>query len=189
MWAYLYDAGRLVIAATLLVAGASKLANPRPLATSLATVLGLARGPGGALARTIAAAELTASFLLAAGWSVTVGLALTGLVGAGIVVFVLIAMLRGASVPCGCFGETGDRPIGPRNLFAGMALLAGPIILAVLPVTSRGFLLPLAAVAGLLAVMARDRVRLLAPFRRHFQPVAGPVPVAPIPAHRRSPHG
>jgi len=185
MWAYLYDAGRLVIAAALLVAGASKLAGPRRFASSLGEVFGLARVTRNGLARTVAAAELIAAFMLASAWSVTLGLALTALVGAGIVVFVLIAMSRGSTAPCGCFGESGSRPIGVRNLLAGVGLLAGAIILPLLPVAGATPLPPLTAltsVIALLAVMVRDRARLLAPFRHYFQPA----PAVAIPPHRRT---
>lgn len=98
--------------------------------------------------------------------------------GAGIVGFAAAAMRRGATVPCGCFGESTGRPIGVRSLLAGAGLLAGAIGLLVLPGTgtaAAGLMLPLTAATALMAVMVRDRNRLVAPFRRHFQPPGEPV--------------
>ncbi|HEX6681436.1 MAG TPA: MauE/DoxX family redox-associated membrane protein [Candidatus Limnocylindrales bacterium] len=172
MWGYAFDAGRLAVAAALLVAGASKLVSPRPLATSLGQVFGWARPAGIAAARVVAAIELLAACLLAAGGPLIVGLALTGLVGAGIVVFVSAAMRRGATAPCGCFGESSGRPIGVRNLLGGIGFLAGAGGLLILPgpgTATAELMLPLTATVALAAVMVRDRARLLAPFRRHFR--------------------
>jgi hypothetical protein len=175
MWAYAHDAGRLAVAVTLLVAGASKLISPRPLATGLGQVFGWARPVGTVAAMTVAAVELVAAFLLAGAWAVTAGLALTGLVGAGIVGFATAAMRRGATAPCGCFGESSGRPIGVHSLLAGAGLLAGAIGLLVLTGTGTAaaeLMLPLTAVIAMVAVMVRDRARLVAPFRRHFGELA-----------------
>ncbi|HEY8472614.1 MAG TPA: MauE/DoxX family redox-associated membrane protein [Natronosporangium sp.] len=172
MLAYAHDAGRVALAVILLLGGAAKLLSPRPLATLLHQVYGWARPAGVAAARAVAALELTAAFLLAGGWLVAAGLTVTGLVGAGIAGFTVIAMRRGATAPCGCFGESSGRPIGVRNLLAGAALLAGAVGLLVLPgagTAEPALLLPLTALIALVAVMVRDRARLLAPFRRHFE--------------------
>lgn len=186
MWAYAHDAGRLAIATALLVAGAAKLASPRPFAFAVAEVFGWTRRSGVVLARTVAAVELTSAFLIATGAMAGAAPILAGLVGTGIVVFALAAMRRGSTAPCGCFGESGGRPLGVRNLLAGLGLLAGAVILPTYPATApAGLMLPLTAVSALLAVMVRDRARLLAPFRHHFQPA----PAAPVPAHRRSTRG
>jgi hypothetical protein len=182
MWAYAHDAGRLAVAATLLVAGASKLASPRLLAASLGQVYGWARPVGTGAARVVGVVELVAAFLLAGAWAVTAGLALTGLVGTGIVVFAFTATRRGVTAPCGCFGESSGRPIGARNLLAGAGLLAGAVGLLTLPGTGTAgaeLVLPLTAALALVAVMVRDRARLLAPFRRHFGEPAGSVPTGP----------
>jgi hypothetical protein len=183
MWAYAVDAGRLAIAVTLLIAGASKLVSPRLPAASLGEVYGWTRPVGTGAVRTVAAIELVAATLVASGWALTAGLALTALVGTAIVAFTLTAMRRGVDSPCGCFGESGDRPIGARNLLAGAGLLAGAAGLALLPGTvaaPAALGLPLTAVIALAVVMVRDRARLLAPFQRHFGPVpAGPVPAGP----------
>lgn len=179
MWAYAHDAGRLAIAVILLISGASKLVSPRPLATSLGEVYGWARSTGTWAARVVAGVELATAFLLAGGWLILAGSALTGVVAAGIMIFSITAIRRKATVPCGCFGEASGRPVGVRNLIAGAALLAGAAGLLLLPGAGdaeAALMLPLTAVIALVAVMARDRARLVAPFRRHFQPpAAGPV--------------
>jgi hypothetical protein len=179
MWAYVLDAARLAIAVALLVAGASKLVSPRPLAASLGQVFGWHRPAGVWIARAVAVTELVAAFLLATSWALTLALTLTGLVGAGTAVFAITAVRRGATAPCGCFGESSGRPVGVRNLLAGSGLLAGAIGLLALPGTGAAaeLMLPLTAATALLAVMVRDRARLLAPFRRHFTPPPdGPIP-------------
>jgi hypothetical protein len=183
MWAYVHDVGRMAIAVTLLVGGASKLVSPRPLATSLGQAYALTRPVGTWAARIVATVELVAALLLAGAWAVVIGLALTAMVGAGIVLHSTIAIRRGATAPCGCFGESGGRPIGIRNLLAGVALLAVAASLLVLPgagAAPAAMALPLAALIGLVAVLVRDRTRLVAPFRRHFgwrSPSASAVPV------------
>jgi hypothetical protein len=183
MWAYVDDAGRLAVAAILLVGGASKLFSPQPLAVSLGQVYGWARPIGVAAARAVAVIELVAAFLLAGAWAVTAGLALTGLVGTGIVAFSVTAVRRGATAPCGCFGESSGRPVGARNMLAGVGLLGGAVGLLILPESGSApaaLVLPLTATTALVAVMVRDRARLLAPFRRHFLPPSiGPTITGP----------
>lgn len=185
MWAYAHEAGRLAIAVTLLVAGASKLVSPGPLARSLGQTYRWSGRSGTVAARAVAVVELLAAFLLASYWAATAGLALAGLVGAGIVAFVATALRRGSTAPCGCFGEVGGRPIGARNLLAGTGLLGGAIALLVLPggapaAAPAELALPLTVLIALVAVMVRDRVRLLAPFLRHFRPPpAAPEPLLP----------
>jgi hypothetical protein len=180
---YAHDVGRLAVAVVLMIAGSSKLASPRPFAAGLGQVFGWSQPIAVGIARAVAAIELTAAFLLASAWAVAAGLLLTGLVGAGVVVFVTVAVRRGASVPCGCFGQSRGRPIGARNLLAGVGLLAGAAVLLTLPgkgTAAPEMTLPLTAVIALMTVLTRDRRRLLAPFRRHFQPVrAGSVPNGP----------
>ena len=173
MGAYAYDAVRLAVAVILLIGGASKLVSPRPLAGSFAQVYGWRPVTGRWAARAVAGVELLAAFLLAAGWAVTTGAVLAGLVGAGVVTFAGTAMRRGATRPCGCFGESSGRPIGVHNLLAGVGLLAGAIVVLVLPTSGpveAQLILPLTAIGALVAVMVRDRARLLAPFRRHARP-------------------
>lgn len=182
IWVYAYEVGRLALAVTLLVAGASKLFSPRPLARSLTQTYRQVR-PGAAIvtARAVAVTELAAAFLVASFWAPAVGLGLAGLTGLGIVVFTTTAMIRGTTAPCGCFGESSGRPVGLRNLLAGAGLLIGAALLAAplvepLPVAQpeaparAAVFLPLTAAVSLAAVMLRDRSRLLSPFLRHFRP-------------------
>lgn len=188
MWVHVFDAARLAIAVVLLVAGASKLFSPRRLAVSLGQVVGWNRPVGIWIARAVAVTELAAAFLLASSWALGAALALTSLVGAGTVVFAITAIRRGATAPCGCFGESSDRPVGLRNLLAGTGLVAGAIALLVWPAPDAAtaeLMLPLVAATALVGVMVRDRARLLAPFRRHFTPP----PLGPIPTGSEMPDG
>jgi hypothetical protein len=119
------SAAKLAIAVTLLFAGASKLLSPHPLANGLRSAFNWTRVPVhrlSHLARGVAVVEIVASLLVASGWLLSVGLALVGIVGAGIVVFTAVAMSRGRQVSCGCFGESGGKPVGMSNVMAGIAL-------------------------------------------------------------------
>jgi hypothetical protein len=114
---------------------------------------------------------------------------LAGVVGVGIVGYATTAMRRGATAPCGCFGESSGRAPGVRNLVAGVALLAVAVVLLALPGSGRAspaMSLPLVAVLGLTVVLVRDRSRVLAPFERHFgwhgRSHGRAVPAGPVPS-------
>lgn len=170
----LWDLGSLAIAVTLLVAGASKLLSPHPLARGLGQVYAWAesrRSLATRLARGIACLEISASLLVATRWLSPAGYLLVGLIGLGIAGFATSAITRGRTAACGCFGETGGRPIGAVNVLVGLGLLGGSVILLVLsaPDASDGTLLGLTSVLALTVVLVRHRSRLLSPFGRHFR--------------------
>jgi hypothetical protein len=167
----------LAIAVTLLVAGASKLLSPHPLARALGQVYAWARARRSVatgLARGIACLEIAAALLVATRWLGPAGYLLTAVVGLGITGFAISALTRGRAVACGCFGETGGRPVGAVNVLAGLGLVAGSAVLLVprsvpAPEPTEGTLLGLTSVLALAVVLVRHRSRLLGPFRRHFR--------------------
>jgi hypothetical protein len=188
-----WDLGTLAIAVTLLVAGASKLLSPHPLARGLGQVYawaGARRRLAAGLARGIACVEVVAALLVATRWWSPAGYLLAGVVGLGIAGFATSALTRGRAVACGCFGETGGRPVGAVNVLAGLGLVVGSAILLVVserssgasdavgfavarsvpaPDPTDGTLLGLTSVLALAVVLVRHRSRLLDPFRRHFR--------------------
>lgn len=177
MYTAVLDAARLAIAVTLLFAGASKLLSPHPLANGLRSAFNWT--PVRAhrlshLARGIAVVEIVASLLVASGWLLSIGLVLVGIVGAGIVAFTAVAMSRGGQVSCGCFGESGGKPVGVSNVMAGIALAGTAVLLLMARDTGSdpALLLALTAVLAVGAAMIRHRAELLRPFARHFQTFA-----------------
>jgi hypothetical protein len=178
----LLDLLRLVIAVTLLVAGASKLLSPFPLARGLGQVYGWAasrRRSATLVARAVAAVEVVAALLVATRWLEPAGYLLVGLVGCGIAGFAVTALTRGRSAECGCFGGSGGRPVGAGNVLAGLGLLAGAAVLVVTPSTAAadaagGVLLGLTSASALAVVLVRRRSQLLRPFRHHFRSFSHP---------------
>ncbi|MEU8264997.1 MauE/DoxX family redox-associated membrane protein [Micromonospora sp. NPDC048999] len=172
------DATRLAIAVTLLFAGASKLLSPYPLAHGIRSAFNWTRAhlrASSYLARGIAVVEITASLLVASAWLLPIGLVSVGAVGAGVIVFTLVSMSRGARVSCGCFGESSGKPAGVPNLLAGVAFVG---VAALLLVLDRGagadpaLLLALTAILAVAAAMVRHRAELLRPYARHFKSFA-----------------
>jgi hypothetical protein len=177
------DLGTLAIAVTLLVAGASKLLSPHPLARALGQVYAWAqarRPVVTGLARGIACLEIAAALLVATRWLSPAGYLLAGVVGLGIAGFATSALTRGRAVACGCFGETGGRPVGAVNVLAGLGLVAGSAVLLAIarsvpaPELTDGTLLGLTSGLALVVVLVRHRSRLLGPFRRHFRSFTHP---------------
>lgn len=109
----------------LLIAGASKLASPAGLSKSLHEVLPVPLLPG--LARVIGVYEIAAAVLMLITPMRRMGLVMTVVAGAGILAYTFLALRRGATESCGCFGGTTQSPIGPTNLLFGAALLGGGI--------------------------------------------------------------
>ncbi|WP_117211569.1 MauE/DoxX family redox-associated membrane protein [Allorhizocola rhizosphaerae] len=175
---WLTDLVSLAVAVPLLLAGSSKLLSPAPLANGLGEVYRWAVSRPRArirIARAVAAAELTAAFLVLTGWLGPVGYVLAGGVGLGIAGFAASAIRLGRTVKCGCFGETAGRPLGAGNVVAGFALAAGSVLaFAGSPTGSRHELLLSAASAIALAwVLFKHRSRLAGPFTRHFRSFSG----------------
>ena len=164
----------LAIAVPLLLAGGSKLMSPAPLAAALGNVYRWAGSRPNLTALivwVVAAAELSAALLVLTGWLRPAGFVLTGAVGLGIAGFAVSALLLRRRVSCGCFGEAGGRPLGPGNVLAGLALVAGAFIArqAGPPQTAEAVLLLLACTVALAWVLSKHRTRLSGPFGRHFR--------------------
>ena len=175
---YLFDAGRLAVAVMLLLAGGAKLLSPHPLAAALVKAYpGTATRPGLPVhvARGTAAVEVLAALLAATQSWVTAGLALAAVVGLGVTAFAVSAVVLDRRTPCGCFGVTGDKPLGLRNALAGLALAAGAALLLAagsgdpLGYAGSGALLGAASVLTLVITVARHRAALMRPIARHFQ--------------------
>lgn len=171
---WLSDIASVAVAVTLLLAGASKLFNPTPLADGLGKVYRWAasrRTLVVRIVRGVAVAEVAAALLVAAAWVNPVGFVLAGALGLSIAGFAVSAIVLGRTVACGCFGETGGRPLGPGNVAAGIALAAGSL-LAFLGASSgagRAVLLLVVSAVALAWVLFKHRTRLADPLTRHFR--------------------
>jgi hypothetical protein len=171
---WLYDTASVAVAVTLLLAGASKLFRPAPLAEGLGKVFRWAASRRALvirLVRGVAAAEVTAALLVPVAWLNPVGLVLAGVLGLAIAGFAVSAIVLGRTVACGCFGETGGRPLGPGNVAAGIALCAGSFLafLGASTGTGKNVLLPAVCAVALAWVLFKHRARLAGPFARHFR--------------------
>lgn len=164
----------LVIAVPLLLAGASKLLRPGPLAAALGKVYRWAGSRpvlAAGIARAVAVVELAAAFLVLTGWWRPGGSVLAGVVGLGIAGFAASALLLGRTAVCGCFGETDGKPLGAGNIVVGVALVAGAFLAlqGSSARTSKEILLLLASTAALARVLFKHRHRLSGLFGRHFR--------------------
>lgn len=171
---WLVDLISLTLAVPLLLAGSAKLLSPAPLAHGLGEVYPWTVSRKRArirIARAVAAVELAAAFLVLTGWLSPAGYVLAGGIGLGIAGFAASAIRLGRAVTCGCFGETGGRPLGAGNVAAGLALAAGSVLAFVgVPAGGRhAILLPAASALALAWMLFKHRSRLAGPFARHFR--------------------
>jgi len=172
----LFELVRLVAAATMLMAGASKLFDPYPMAKGLNQVFTspvLSPARWAYVARLVAAAELLAALLIATRWAHEAGLLLLLIVGVGIIGFAGIAMATKKRVSCGCFGGNGTQSVGLPNLLMGTGLAGAAVVLLTAPARPAGgepdWLLSATAALATVAVLVRHRASLLPPFTQHFQ--------------------
>lgn len=177
MHRYLFVSAQLVLAVTFLYAGSAKLFVPKPLGKALLTVSGMGqsrRRAANHYARAVGLAEVVVAFLLVSPFGTVVGLAGAAALGASMALFASVALARGAKVACGCFGESRERQLGHLQLLCGVAIaVVASVMLSRVPVDGRAETPGLLAGASLLAlilVVGRNRVALLRPLRRHFQP-------------------
>jgi uncharacterized membrane protein len=114
-----------IVAAALLYAGLSKIAQPEPARRALSEVGGRRmNGIGAEAVRAIAAIEVLA------GAAITVPA--TRMAAASVVVLLGIAFAtagisgagRRAVEPCGCLGAGSRAPLGPRNILIGTVVAA-----------------------------------------------------------------
>ena len=159
---------RIILAAVLVTAAATKLRDPRALLTSVGEH-GVPRSLRGAAATALVAAELGLAVLLlipATARAAGIGVAVLGLVFAAS----LGAMrLRGRRrAPCRCFGGARERPVGLLVLRA-LALSAAGVLVATSvadrPGPSSGALV-IAALVALAVVVAVLVVLVLALYRQ-----------------------
>jgi hypothetical protein len=173
----LFASAQIVLAVTFLYAGSAKLFVPKPLGKAIWTVSGVGpsrRRTADRIARAVGVVEVVTAFLLVNSFGVVAGLVGAAALGSGIALFAGVALTRGAEVACGCFGESRDRRLGLGHLLFGVvvAVVAAAMLTRVPQVGLTETPGPLAS-ASLLAlalVIARNRIVLLRPLRRHFQP-------------------
>lgn len=109
--------------AVLINAGVAKLIAPRPLLRASAEVLAVRhRGIGEPLVRGFGATELTVAVaLLVLPARLPAAIAAT-MLGGCFALIGIAGVLRGSSVPCGCFGGATRQPLGWANVGLGVAL-------------------------------------------------------------------
>lgn len=105
-------------AGLLLLSGCRKLASPGGLRRALQdTGLNFASW----FVRVFAIGEVSVAVVSVVA-SPVVGGALVGLFGIVFIVFGLVGLLSGSTVPCGCFGTSRTGPIGARSIAFGVGL-------------------------------------------------------------------
>jgi len=121
----------------------------------------------------LAAAEIIVSLVLIAPGPRLVMTGPAAILGAGFAAAGLWGMVRGSSVPCGCFGSATGKPLGWRSLAFGLALaVLPPVNLAVyrgapgIPyVTASALTSSIAFLAACLWLRRRHIGRLMTPVR------------------------
>jgi hypothetical protein len=122
----------MALGVLFLVAGGSKLFSPDPLTRTLRTILRLSWTSRiiELVARGLGVVEIVCAVCVSA--IPKLGAPTAFALGAGIAVFSLIAVTGDHSISCGCFGRSGGRPLGVRNLLAGAGIMAGAGLLVIL---------------------------------------------------------
>jgi len=139
----------------LLRAGAAKLAAPGPAAAALAELRpGRGPVPSGAV-RVVAAAELLVALATVVPALRAAAATAVALLGAGFATAGALGSARRSSVPCGCFGTGGSRPLGAAGLWLGLLFVAAGTLQTLLPadatpprLTTAAALLTVAASGG-----------------------------------------
>lgn len=170
-------AGPVAVVATLVVvAGLAKVRRPQPAASSLRSV-GVRARTGGVRALGLAEAAAGTGALLLGGGALVGAVALLYL---GFAAFVAVAIGRGTTEGCGCFGAEGPPPRRSHlvvNLAAAVVAAAGAAtgawpglgaVLAAQPLAGLPFLVLVAtAVVLLQALLGLARAPATAPRRQH----------------------
>jgi len=157
-------------AAVLVNAGVAKLVSPGQLRGAAAEVSPLGgRLLTAALVRGLGMAEIVAGMgLLISQVRLPAAIAVSAL-GACFSALGALGLARGSSLPCGCFGAVGARPLGWTNVWLGAALvLAWPVIVLAGPVPALGYsqaAVLLASIAVVLLCLWLNR-SLIAALRR-----------------------
>ena len=114
--------GAALLAGTLLCAGAAKLAVPVHLGRAIRDLAPAVRGQAVSLARLVGAVEVGTALALSILPLRPVGSAAGVVLGVVFAASGTAAVARGVRAPCGCFGRTGERPLGVRNVVVGLAM-------------------------------------------------------------------
>lgn len=111
-------------AGVLINAGVAKIVLPGPLLRASAELVGTPPRIGGVLVRGFGAAEVgAAAALLFVSARMPAAIAVAAL-GVCFAMAGMVGVLRGSSVPCGCFGGASRQPLGWANVALGIALAA-----------------------------------------------------------------
>lgn len=117
-------AGNALAAGVLINAGIAKMIAPGPVLRAAAEVLSAPLRADELFVRGFGAVELAVAAALLA-WPARVSAAIaTAMLGICFAAAGLAGILRGSSVPCGCFGGVSPKPLGWANIALGIALAA-----------------------------------------------------------------
>jgi uncharacterized membrane protein YphA (DoxX/SURF4 family) len=163
---------QLALAAIFLTAALSKLSAPRRFARLVEQYDLLPRWLVSGAAVGVICAELAVGLALSVGFALIATLVFAICLLAGFAVAVGTNLLRGAHVPCGCFGKR-DEPISRRSLARLAILLSGCVVILLdAAAASKGFNLTAfpvsrdieytASVVGIAAVLSLISLWILA---------------------------
>lgn len=116
--------GTALLAGTLLCAGVAKLTVPVHLGRAIQDLAPATRGRAVSLARLVGAAEVGTALALSLPPLRPLGSAAGVVLGGVFAASGTAAAARRVRSPCGCFGRTGERPLGMRNVLVGLAMAA-----------------------------------------------------------------
>jgi uncharacterized membrane protein YphA (DoxX/SURF4 family) len=157
---------RLALAAVFVVAGGSKLRDPRGFRTTLLG-LRLPARPAGALAVVVPVWEVGTAAILVAGWWPALGAASAAVLACLFVVSAARARRSGRDVPCNCFG-TARESLGRTTVIRASMLFALSMVVAAAAAAGDAGWRPgalgdwTASVAGSLGVVVLGRYGLIA---------------------------
>jgi hypothetical protein len=120
---YVSLAARVLFGVVFLVSGGTKLREPREFARSVRGLGLVAPSRAGRVAATVTGLELAVPVLLAVPVTVPVGFGLAGVLLLGFTGAIALALRRGTTAPCRCFGAS-RLPLGRRQLARNVLLLA-----------------------------------------------------------------
>lgn len=120
---YVTLAVRVLFGVVFLVSGGTKVREPREFSRSVRGLGLVAPAWAGRVALTVTVLELAVPVLLAVPATVPVGLGLAGVLLLGFTAAIAVALRRGTTAPCRCFGAS-QLPLGRRQLARNVLLLA-----------------------------------------------------------------
>jgi hypothetical protein len=118
-----------MVASLLLVAAVNKLAAPHVMATAVEELLPRRLPLPSALGvRAFAIGEILVATLLLVPQTRVVGGYLACALGVAFAAAGLLGALKATTTSCGCLGGLGDKPLGVRNILAGLAVIAAALV-------------------------------------------------------------